>query len=47
MSKFNSTPDLNKEELLQAMLKTGQFQRREYQKAANRIRQKLKAKNKT
>jgi len=39
--KFNSNPGLDKEELVQAMLGTNQFKRKEMQKAAARIRNRL------
>lgn len=43
MEKFNSTPDLDQQELLNAMLKTVQFNRKEMQRASAKIRAKLKA----
>lgn len=40
--KFNSTPGLDKDELTDIMLKTVQSNRKEMQRAAGRIRRKLK-----
>lgn len=44
--KFNSNPGLDREELVQAMLGTNQFKRKEMQKAAARIRNRLRNKPK-